>query len=94
MHLQLILILLFFIFPVFVIFLTGKSKLANRIGVIIIVYGFGLFIGNVGIIPTAGNYLKDYIANTNGVNLSDVFQKTRLKFDLRYFPLAFTVIQL
>ncbi len=53
MHLQLILILIFFISPVFIIFLTGKSKLANRIGAIIIAYGFGLFIGNVGIIPVA-----------------------------------------
>ncbi|MGD2034716.1 MAG: DUF819 family protein [Bacteroidales bacterium] len=72
MQIQLILVLLFFLSPVLIIFITGKSKLANRIGAIIIAYGLGLFIGNIGLFPSAGQYLTGYLANNDNVNLSDI----------------------
>lgn len=72
MIIQLILILTFFSAPVLIIFITGKSKLANRIGAIIIAYGVGLLIGNVGIIPVPGNYLEVYLLNNADVNINDI----------------------
>ncbi len=72
MFIQLILILIFFLAPILIIFITGRSKLANRIGAIIIAYGFGLLIGNIGFIPVPGNYLSSYLTNNQGVNLEDI----------------------
>ena len=47
-----IVLTLFYIFiPVLIIFLTGRYKLANKIGAIIIAYVIGLALGHSGIIP-------------------------------------------
>lgn len=72
MSLQLLLIFFFLFSPILIIFITGKSKLANRIGAIIIAYGLGLLIGNIGIIPHMGDYLTNFLANTENVKLSDI----------------------
>ena len=47
-----IVLTLFYIFiPVFIIFLTGRYKIANKTGAIIIAYIIGLALGHSGIIP-------------------------------------------
>lgn len=68
-----VLTLFYIIIPVFILILTAKSKLANRIGVIIIAYGVGLIIGNIGLLPMQGVYLTEYLNTYQNVTLQDIF---------------------
>lgn len=45
------LVLFFVLFPVFVIFLETKNKVIQKIGGLLICYGVGILIGNIGILP-------------------------------------------
>lgn len=42
---------LFVIAPIVIIYLESKYSLAKKIGAVLICYGFGIFIGNTGILP-------------------------------------------
>ena len=46
-----ILALFYFLFPVLVIYLDKKFSIVNKIGAVVICYGVGLLIGNIGILP-------------------------------------------
>lgn len=46
-----LLALFYFLFPVLIIYLDNKYLLVNRIGAVVICYGMGLLIGNIGILP-------------------------------------------
>jgi uncharacterized membrane protein len=46
-----ILALFYFLFPALIIHLDKKYSLINKIGTVVICYGVGLLIGNVGILP-------------------------------------------
>jgi len=49
---NLVLLVIFYIlFPVLIIHLDKKYTLVNRIGTVVICYGIGLLIGNIGILP-------------------------------------------
>jgi len=49
---NLVLLVIFYIlFPVLIIHLDKKYTLVNRIGTVVICYGMGLLIGNIGILP-------------------------------------------
>ncbi|MCK5703694.1 MAG: DUF819 family protein, partial [Cyclobacteriaceae bacterium] len=60
-----LLVLFYFIFPVFIIYLTQKSKILNKIGAVVMAYFFGLLIGNIGLFPKVSDgfrkILKDKI---------------------------------
>jgi len=46
-----LIIFLFVIAPIVIIYLESKYSLAKKIGAVLICYGFGIFVGNVGILP-------------------------------------------
>lgn len=46
-----ILVLFYFLFPALVVYLDRKFTLVNKIGSVVICYGMGLLIGNIGILP-------------------------------------------
>ncbi|MCK3686254.1 DUF819 family protein [Maribellus sp. YY47] len=46
-----LIIFLFVVAPVIIIYLESKYSLAKKIGAVLICYGLGIFIGNVGILP-------------------------------------------
>jgi uncharacterized membrane protein len=48
---HILLILFYFLFPVLVIYLDKRSKLVNRSGPVVICYGMGLLVGNIGLLP-------------------------------------------
>lgn len=41
----------YMIFPAFIIWLTKKSTVLNKIGAVVLAYAFGIILGNIGIIP-------------------------------------------
>ena len=46
-----LLLLFYFLFPVLIIYLDKKYTLVSRIGTVVICYGIGLLVGNIGILP-------------------------------------------
>lgn len=67
-----LLILSYILIPALILVLTAKSKLATRIGAVIIAYGVGLVIGNSGLFPMPGIYLTEYIAAYQNISLYDI----------------------
>ncbi len=54
----LILVLFYILFPVLLIFWTQKSPFINKVGAVVLAYGFGLLIGNIGIFPEASEVYR------------------------------------
>jgi len=46
-----VIIFLFIISPIVIIYLESKYSIAKKIGAVLICYGLGIFIGNIGILP-------------------------------------------
>jgi len=46
-----LLALFYFLFPALILYLQPKSKIVDKVGPVVICYGMGLLIGNVGVIP-------------------------------------------
>ena len=67
-----LLLLTFLISPVLIIILTEKSKLAGKIGSILIAYGLGILLGNLGLFPHQSIFLQDYISIHPDVSMTDV----------------------
>ena len=44
------LVIYYFIFPLIIIYLTQKSTFLKKVGAVVIAYGSGLVLGNVGIL--------------------------------------------
>jgi len=58
-----LLVLLYLVFPVFVILLCRRWSFFNKLGAIVIAYAFGLLFGNIGILPHGSD---DYIMYKQG----------------------------
>jgi uncharacterized membrane protein len=59
-----ILALFYFLFPVLVLYLEPKFTIVKKIGGVVICYGMGLLIGNIGVIPDG---MADFQENINMV---------------------------
>lgn len=46
-----LLVLFYFLFPVLIIYLEDRIRIIKKIGAVVISYGVGLLIGNIGILP-------------------------------------------
>nr|WP_319510511.1 DUF819 family protein [uncultured Draconibacterium sp.] len=55
------LIILFVITPVLVIYLEGKFSIVKKIGAVLICYGVGLIIGNMGILPDGADKYQNML---------------------------------
>jgi uncharacterized membrane protein len=69
-----ILLLTFLISPILIILLTERNRIASKIGSILIAYGLGLVIGNIGLIPEMSQSLRDYLKFNEGVKLSGILE--------------------
>lgn len=57
---EMILLVLFYIFtPLLILNLTHRYKFAHQLGAVIIAYGFGLVLGNIGILPPKSALLTE-----------------------------------
>ena len=50
-----ILVLFYILFPILLIYWTQKSTFINKVGAVVLAYGFGLLIGNIGIFPATSD---------------------------------------
>jgi uncharacterized membrane protein len=71
------LVIFYFVFPVFIIFLCKKWTFLQKIGSIVLAYGFGLLIGSIGILPHASDGFK--LALQGKTNLSKTEVETLIK---------------
>jgi len=61
MLVTILLLLFFLITPILLIYLCRKSKLLNKIGVIVLAYAVGLLVGNLFILPNASDNYKMHL---------------------------------
>ena len=55
------LIILFVITPILVIYLEGKYSILKKIGAVLICYGLGLIVGNMGILPAGAEKYQNLL---------------------------------
>jgi len=53
-----VLVLFYILFPILLIYWTQKSSFINKVGAVVLAYGFGLLIGNIGIFPETSDVYK------------------------------------
>ncbi len=57
---NLVLLIVFYLFfPVFILYLCHKFPIVNKIGAVLLAYGFGLVLGNLNILPEGSNKVQD-----------------------------------
>ena len=57
----LILLLAYIIIPIIINYLVYKSSFLRRLGAIVIAYGIGLLLGNIGLFPRAGETMVQLV---------------------------------
>ncbi|NQU84367.1 MAG: DUF819 family protein [Mariniphaga sp.] len=58
-----ILVVLFIISPIVIIYLEGKYSILKKIGAVLICYGIGLIVGNIGVLPEGSEKIQEMITN-------------------------------
>jgi uncharacterized membrane protein len=62
-----ILVLFYFLTPALIVYLTHISKLANKIGAVVMAYAIGLLVGNSGLFPTATEAYSALVAGKSSL---------------------------
>jgi len=62
-----VLILLYLLFPLLINYLCFKSDFLRKVGAVVLAYGFGLLIGNVGIFPESSQTMLELITDKSNV---------------------------
>ena len=57
-----LLILFYFFTPILIIYLCHKSTVLNKIGAVVLAYGTGLVVGNIGIFPQGSDTYRNLLA--------------------------------
>jgi uncharacterized membrane protein len=68
----LILTLFYLITPLVIIHLSHNFRFVNKLGAVIVAYIIGLLLGNIGILPSIGGYLNDYMLTNPDVTAEKV----------------------
>lgn len=58
-----VLVLFYFVLPVFLIYLTHISKPLRKVGAVVLAYIIGLVVGNIGIFPRPSSALKEILGH-------------------------------
>lgn len=90
----LLLALFYTLFPLLILHLCHRYPLINKIGSVIIAYGFGLLLGNIGLLPSIGATLNDYMLNHPNATIADIEQLHAMGLIGRDSVLAFQIYQL
>lgn len=70
---DMILLVLFYIFtPLLILYLTHRYKFAYQVGAVIIAYGFGLVLGNIGILPPKSALLTELMLTQPDITGADI----------------------
>ncbi|WP_423127896.1 DUF819 family protein [Gaoshiqia sp. Z1-71] len=72
MLISILLILFYFIFPVFLIYLTHRSKTVHKIGAVVMAYLSGLVFGNIGILTRASSAFREILVEKQNLSAREV----------------------
>jgi uncharacterized membrane protein len=73
MEINTIVLALFYVLtPIIILHLCHTIPFVNKLGSVIIAYAIGLLIGNVGVLPTYGSYMNEYMLLNPKANAVDV----------------------
>ena len=64
---KIFLVAFYFLFPIFIIYLTQKSSFLKKVGAIVLAYAFGLVLGNIGIFPSASKEFREILGNKSSI---------------------------
>ncbi|MFW6227047.1 MAG: DUF819 family protein [Bacteroidota bacterium] len=101
MHLPVLLTVFYLLSPAVLIYLCRKYVVFERIGTILLAYGIGLLIANIGVLPAPSGQLKTMLIEHAGLNIEAVRQMVASgelpQSDLLYFRInklqnLFTII--
>lgn len=68
-----ILLALFYVFtPLLILHLCHRFPFVNKLGAVIIAYAVGLLLGNIGILPSMGAFLNEYLTMNPKVTAAEV----------------------
>ncbi len=56
---KIILVLFYLFFPMLILYLCRKFPMVNKLGSVVIAYGIGLIIGNIGVLPEGSRAIQD-----------------------------------
>lgn len=74
MLITILLILFFFLTPILLIYVCRISTTINKIGAIVLAYGLGLIIGNIGIFPSASDSYKELLGTKDSIRSTEMQQ--------------------
>ncbi|MCG8309032.1 MAG: DUF819 family protein [Cytophagales bacterium] len=63
--------LFYFLFPVFIIYLTQKSNFLKKVGAVVLAYASGLVLGNIGIFPRASAEFREILKNETAIPVAE-----------------------
>jgi len=58
---KIVLIIFYVFFPMFILYLCRKFPMVNKLGSVLLAYGAGLLIGNIGILPEGSRAVQDLL---------------------------------
>ncbi len=67
-----LLALFYVLFPMLILHLCHRYPYVNKIGAVILAYLFGLLLGNIGLLPSPGPYLNEFMINNPQADTTDV----------------------
>ncbi|MCF6171934.1 MAG: DUF819 family protein [Bacteroidales bacterium] len=84
------LVLLYLFIPLLINYLCFKSAFLQKVGAVVLAYGFGLLIGNIGLIPESSHTMLELITNKSIILTNKYVQElfaaaSITENDVRYF---------
>ncbi len=67
-------VLFYLVFPAFIIWLTKKSTMLNKIGAVVLAYAIGIILGNIGIMPSLSVEAMAYLSEGKSFLKADVLR--------------------
>lgn len=69
----LVLLAAFYLFiPLLILHLCHNYRFVNKLGAVIVAYAVGLLLGNIGLLPSMGTYLNEFMLNHPKVTTTEV----------------------
>ena len=91
---EMILLVLFYIFtPLLILNLTHRYKFAHQLGAVIIAYGFGLVLGNIGILPPKSALLTELMLTQPDITGAEIIAMAERNALAATDVLAFRIYQ-
>ncbi|PKP39820.1 MAG: hypothetical protein CVT98_00395, partial [Bacteroidetes bacterium HGW-Bacteroidetes-15] len=70
---ELVLLVIFYLFtPLIILHLCHRFPFVNKLGAVIIAYLVGLLVGNIGLLPSMGQFLNDFLLNNPKATGDDI----------------------